>query len=393
MLRDKKTKKVLIISLDAFRYDYLKQTRFLKDLTSECEYGRLKTIFGYTGIGAAINTGKYPKDSSVWLEFFYSPQDSPFKFFKYFSFLDFGFIRLIINLFFNFSRYFRGGSYLTSIKCIPLNKISNFNTTLYKDWGDKDVLKKNGVRTLFDVLREKNIRFLYYDWPIRATNDSLSLDWKTRNNDSDKINKLLKDRDKADLFWLRIWDLDSISHKFGPNSIEVKKYVQIIDSLCQKVCNIFKSNYDLRFLFWSDHGMLEVKEAVNFEKIIRDIEYPYFLDSTMARFWPLNKKDEHKLIEELNLLKGGRVMQREDFEKYNLDFNDQRYGKVIFIANPGNVIFPNFYNSRLPKGMHGYNPDLPEQKGIYIDSFNRERKDKEMTEMYNLILDLINNEK
>lgn len=391
---DKKAKKILVVSLDAFRCDYLEQTKFLKDLALKNSYGQLKTIFGYTGIGAAINAGKYPKDSGIWLEFLYSPKNTPFKLVKYFTFLDRWFfskiIRLIINLIFNFGRYLRGGSYLTSIKSISFKQLVNFNTSLYKDWGDENVLARKGIKALFDILREKNIKFLYYDWPIKATNDYLHLDWLTKNNDQDKVSELLKDKDKADFFWLRIWDLDSIIHEFGPNSLEVKKCIQKVDYLCQKIYDNFRTNYNLEFLFWSDHGMVEVKELINFEAIIKRISYPYFLDSTLARFWPPDSRAENELVKELNKQKEGRILEREDFEKYNLDFYDKRYGKVIFAVAPGNLIFPNFYNNFIPpKGMHGYNPDLLEQKGIYISSLNKGQKSKEMIEMYDEILSLL----
>lgn len=391
---NKKSKKILVISLDAFRYSYLEQTKFLKDLALSNSYGQLKTIFGYTGIGAAINTGKYPKDSGIWLEFLYSSENSPFRLVKYFTFLDKGFcskiIRLIINLIFNLSRYLRGGSYLTSIKSIPFKQLINFNTSLYKDWGDKNILERKKIKILFDILRERNIKFLYYDWPIKSTNDYLHLDWLTKNNDQDKVDKLLKDKDKADFFWLRIWDLDSITHKFGPNSSEIRKCLQRIDYLCQKIYDNFRIDYDIEFLFWSDHGMMEVKELINFEKIIKRINYPYFLDSTLARFWPPDNQAKSELIEKLNRYRGGRVLEQKDFEKYNLDFYDKHYGKVVFAVEPGNLIFPNFYNNSLPpKGMHGYNPDLLEQKGIYISSLNKGQKNKEMIEMYDEILSLL----
>jgi len=393
-MTNKKVKKILVISLDAFQYDYLEQAKFLKDLALKNSYGQLKTIFGYTGIGAAINTGKYPKDSGIWLEFLYSPENTPFKLLKYFTFLDKGFFskltRLMINLIFNFGRYLRGGSYLTSIKFIPFRQLVNFNTSLYKDWGDKDALERKRTKALFDILRERNIKFLYYDWPIKATNNYLHLDWLTKNNDQDKVDKLLRDKDKADFFWLRIWDLDSVTHKFGPNSSETKKCLQKVDYLCQKVYDNFRTNYDVEFLFWSDHGMVEIKELIDFREIIKEINFPYFLDSTLARFWPSDGQTKSELIEKLNRQKGGKILEREDFEKHNLDFYDERYGKVVFALEPGNLIFPNFYNNSFsPKGMHGYDPDLLEQKGIYISSLTKGQKNKEMIEMYDEVLSLL----
>src|SRR3989344_8830919 len=93
--------KTIVICLDSFKEEYLSYTPYLKFLTKEHAHGPLKTILCYTGIGAAVVTGKYPKDTKIWREFIFSDQ-SPFTWFNIFTFLDQtklrSLFRLIINL-------------------------------------------------------------------------------------------------------------------------------------------------------------------------------------------------------------------------------------------------------------------------------------------------------
>jgi hypothetical protein len=42
-------------------------------------------------------------------------------------------------------------------------------------------------------------------------------------------------------------------------------------------------------------------------------------------------------------------------------------GELFFVAEPGVLLFPNFYQKHKPaKGMHGYLPDVKEQQSYFI---------------------------
>ena len=259
---------------------------------------------------------------------------------------------------------------------------------MYRDWGAVNPL--NNAKTLFDEIRSRNVRFLYCDWPIKSSNKRIVLDWLVKNNDESKINNLIRQKDRADIFWLRIWDLDSVSHEYGPNSIETDNCIKRVDDLCQKLYLEFAKDNEVEFLFWSDHGMLEINKTICFNEVIKDIKYPYFLDSTLARFWPNTNKEKTRLLGFLKKIDGGRIMEKLDYEKYNLDYNDKRYGEVIFAVDPGNLIFPNFYSATKPvKGMHGYDPLLIEQRGLYISSCGYGRINKKMVDMYGEIINFL----
>lgn len=378
-------KKIIIISLDAFRFDYLDKTVFLKSLADKNRYGELQTVFGYTGIGATVATGKLQNETGVWLEYKRSCQFSIFGFLKYISFLDIKIVRLALDIIYNLWRRLIGRTYLCSIKRIPFKALGKFEPVLNNDWGDIKPLG-NKMNTIIDHLRDEKISFKYYDWPVEANNNKVKINFFTSNNDKSKINRLIKNKNKADVFWLRIWDLDSLSHKFGPNSKEVDNQIKKVDYLCQKLFQSFGP--ETEFLFWSDHGMLEVKGEIDLSDIIKTIKGEYFLDSTLARFWPIDKVEGESIKLYLSELSDGCILQNEDYNKYNLP-DDKKYGEIIFKVNAGYVIKNNFYNKNMPKGMHGYNPQLKEQKALYITSFGKGIKNINMNdikqEIYNLI--------
>ena len=151
-------------------------------------------------------------------------------------------------------------------------------------------------------------------------------------------------------------ELDDMGHKYGPNSDEIKEAVRDIDERMKGL------DFDLIF---SDHGMVEVSKTL--EVPITD---DCFLDSDMARYWG----DE----EELNAI--GEKLSFEDGEILN--WPDKRFGDLIFLAKTGRLIYPNFFNDRIVRGMHGYDGKDKEMKAFYVLNEKGERKDLRVRELY-----------
>ena len=82
-------------------------------------------------------------------------------------------------------------------------------------------------------------------------------------------------------------------------------------------------------------------------------------------------------------------------KKHNLEFNDDSFGELFFVANAGTIIFPHdFYNpignkflglsdwkqrprlkSPIQRAVHGYLPDNEGEKGIMLVCDNRYQAD------------------
>lgn len=145
-------------------------------------------------------------------------------------------------------------------------------------------------------------------------------------------------------------DLDRIAHKYGTKSRETIACVKRIDK------QISKMKFELVF---SDHGMVDVKETISLptSKVC-------FLDSTLGRYW--GSDAELNDIRKKLPVKKGRI----------INWHDKRFGQLIFLANPGILILPNYWQgSQACKGMHGYSPDCRENQGFYILKQEGKRKD------------------
>jgi predicted AlkP superfamily pyrophosphatase or phosphodiesterase len=177
-----------------------------------------------------------------------------------------------------------------------------------------------------------------------------------------------------------LWDLDTLGHHYGANSGCVKEKIKELDYMCEMLFNRYPND---NFLFWSDHGMVDVKGIIKPPEIKNSI---MFLDSTLIRIWTKNKKAE----EILSNLKNGKLLTKKDKVKYKINFKDNRYGDLIYLADPHHLIYPNYYNRSPVKAMHGYDPFYKDQYGFYLTNYGKSKKDLKMVDMFNLCLNLIN---
>jgi len=161
--------------------------------------------------------------------------------------------------------------------------------------------------------------------------------------------------------YLYIGKLDKIAHKYGTKSRETINAIKEIDNLVSKL----KSDIIL-----SDHGMIDIKKIISVPKTKN-----CFIDSTFARYWgekPNFNSSEGKWIE----------------------LKDKRYGEYIFLANPGVLIIPNYWQDNIPvRAMHGYSPKCKDMNAIYI--LNREGKKKNIKaiELNKIFRDMLKNDR
>jgi len=161
-----------------------------------------------------------------------------------------------------------------------------------------------------------------------------------------------------------IGELDELGHMYGPESIEIKEMVREIDDRVRGM------EFDLIF---SDHGMVEVDRVV--EVPVTD---DCFIDSDMARYW--GSAEDLKVVRESLPLGDGQI----------LEWEDTRFGDLIFMANTGVLIYPNFFNDRIVKGMHGYDAKDDEMRAFYVLDKKGERKDLVVRELHGVLIGMKN---
>lgn len=358
-----------IICLDGFKPEYLKYAPYLKKLSENHLHGELETVFAYTGISASFFTGLYPDKHGIFDLFEFSSKKFVLRLPNKLRDIYINFIRLLQNKRF-FNRYYE----------IPHYALKYLNPALDKAWYQKHVLKK---KTLFDYLLENDISFAYLDFPhfFDSKNNKKTLFF--RRSDKAVLAKMKKLRSEVQIIFLH--ELDSLSHKYGPSSKEVIKHVRFIDQELAKIKG--------ELIIWSDHGFLKVKGTVNLLSYLKKLnlkygqDYIYFLGATFAMFKFFNNKAIEKTMSVLKTIKHGKILTDEELKKLHVPKKQD----IIFALNPGYIISPDFFDKKAPKGMHGFNPGLKEQKGFYLfKNIKGKRKNGRIIDIMPTILEKLN---
>lgn len=141
-----------------------------------------------------------------------------------------------------------------------------------------------------------------------------------------------------------VGDLDRIGHEYGTKSKEIIDAIRKVDK------RISAMDFDI---ILSDHGMTDITKMISVPETENCM-----IDSTFARYW--GEKPDFKCPD-------GKW----------IEWKEKRYGDYIFLANPGVLIFPNYWQKEKPvKAMHGYNPECKDMNAFYI--LNRKGKKKNL---------------
>jgi predicted AlkP superfamily pyrophosphatase or phosphodiesterase len=366
-------KKIVLVLLDACRGDYIsmENTPFLDKLSKDNRYYKsLVPGFGFCE-RTEILVGKNTLESGYFTAFGRCFEKSPYKKFR----LPLLFLETIEKLFSSIiiSRLIRrfiwelvknkDGSFYPFR--IPLSKLSNFSLT------------EDGLGNLITSSDES----LYNVASKVFRKGSTSLDSKLIGSDQSRLNLVVKNiNGPCDFFPTYVSILDSIGHKDGPHSMEMKKALGELD----KKLEVFYNKLQVLenppvIVFCGDHGMSPIKETLNIKKIADKIflnksvsdHFDMFLDSTMARFWFNNNiKTEmyhFKDLLEKNFKNKGVFLFQNEYEDYGIP-NSNLYGDCIWICNDGFLISPDFFtpSNKILNGMHGYLPKSNQHYGFAI---------------------------
>lgn len=203
-------------------------------------------------------------------------------------------------------------------------------------------------------------------------------------SDSERMGAVVRIAEESpkDLYLVYIGAPDAAGHRYGPESSDFHKVLQQLDMELERfVRDLEQVNSGNRYLFVGDHGMLTVTKRFNAENEISRLlrstglrkgrDVIYFLDSTMVRIWAMNDRIRNLLPDALTASElfneNGSWMDKPMAKSNHVPWPDQRYGDHLWVANPGILVFPDFFHRLAPcKGMHGYDPKLPESRGMCI---------------------------
>ncbi|MBI2313363.1 MAG: alkaline phosphatase family protein [Betaproteobacteria bacterium] len=358
---------LLVLLLDAFRPDYLAHTRFLRQLAASGAVGHLVETFGFCP-RAAYFGGLSPKASGFTNMYWYDPDRSPFRPALFLSgrYPDPVRERAMRE---EITRYARTrvppyAAHYVNTASIPIERLRYF-----------DVAEKHapyaaaaGYESVFSLLDRKKMPWYALFWPLTNA--------LPRADDEEILGTAMAALERGHrLAFIHFQALDGIGHAFGPSSDESLAALEKIDRQVECLASHCHALYDrLDMVVFGDHGMVDVVGTVDLDARIREAglafgnDYVAFYDSTMARFWCANRHAEIRLRGVLEGVREGWLLSDPEKAAWEIDDCDPRNGQLYFLAHPGTVIFPNFFQAGGPmvKGMHGYAPDVADNKGIFI---------------------------
>jgi len=370
----------LFIVADAFRHDYInpENTPTLCALAKEgCYIRRLRPNFGFCE-RTEMFTGTRPDVNGFFTALTYDDENSAFRPIRrevlLLSLFDWKtvFLRRYIR---RFNRdWFRKIRKISQpVYEIPLALLPRIALT--EDLRELHLPGGSSVETIFDILRQQKKSF-YFDTFV-----SLIMDM---TDDDERTERLCRtfSRQKYNLYLIYIGDGDGTGHDFGPHSEQAREMNRRVDAHIKKLADVFFNQYPAgNLLAIGDHGMLEVERHINVDaKIFRAVkkaslklqkDFDYFLDSTLARLWFHSERAKNAFqtlfSEDTELTSLGKLLTPKLATELHIPSPGGRYGDLLWIANPGILIFPDFFHFRKPCiGMHGYETYVSGQKGFAI---------------------------
>ena len=120
-------------------------------------------------------------------------------------------------------------------------------------------------------------------------------------------------------------------------------------------------------------------------------DYLPVYDSTMARFWVENERAEAQLRRLLYDLPCGRLLSDQELEDLGVAFDDDRYGHLVFVMEPGTLICPSDMGRFRFSGMHGFHPkEDPSAYAVFLSSEQHAQAVNHITEVFPTILKDLN---
>jgi len=370
----------LFVFIDAFGWELVKRWRFMDDIIAV--KAPLDTIFGYSSTcDPTILTGKLPRDHGHFAFYYYNPQESPFRFYRYLdllpkTLLSRGRVRSRLShemeRFHGFTGYFQ-------LYNMPFRYLHLFDYSERRDIYQPGGIN-SGARTIFDALRERRVPISVSDWRVPEFTLIAALHREL-------------ERGEIRFAFLFLGGLDAVLHAHGTQAPEVGEhlllYEQKLRQLLEKAQSVYTS---VRLFAFSDHGMTDISETVDLIRRIETlgltfgVDYAAVYDSTMARFWFLKKGARETVTHALQEVPQGRIVPEEQLAQWGCDFPGHKYGELFFLLNPGVLMCPSFMGENPLAAMHGYAPEHPTSVAAFMGNVPLSPVPRRLDDLYGLML-------
>ncbi len=367
-------KLTLFAFVDAFGWEIYQKHKFLDDVIVDAK--PLETTFGFSsGADPSILTGRYPDEHHHWSCFNFNPKESPFKPFKYLSFLPpviFERSRVRHWLSKAFSQWKNYTGYF-ELYSVPFAHLPYF-----------DYLEKHDYFVPGGIIKTDTI----FDWCVENQIPYYCSNWRHSEDDILKENQAEIEKGDIEFCYLYLPKLDGVMHLNGTEADVVSEKIAWLDKNIRETLDKANDIYDEVSLYViSDHGMADVKGDIDLITQIKSSgleygkDYVAMYDSTMARFWFLDENAREKIEAILLEVSKGSIVSDEELKNMHVYFEDGRFGELFFLMEPGYLITPCYMGLKSIPGMHGYHPHDK-------DSYAMIASNKELSEALHSITDI-----
>ncbi len=349
VVEDKKIISIFLL-IDALGWTYMKDRDFMEK--EAVVRKSVKSILGFSS--AAIPTilsGKMPEEHGFWSLFLRSEEGSPFKWSRSVnSLMRFVPGRLARKVVEEVSRKYHGYTGYFETYKIPLKELPSYDIS-----ERRSIYAPGGLETapsIFDLWEDANLLYVSYCYKNGSDMELFKMG----------MAKLKEGKCRA--LFLYLSEIDAFLHKHCKDEALFTEKLALYEKKVRELFQVAGEHYDeVRWFIFSDHGMTPTTQTHDLMAEVAGLElvegkdYKAFYDSTMARFWFLNKESRSVITKSLKKFKYGRWLTKKDKSDLGLRFKDNRYGDEVFIMNPGCIIEPCYMGDKAPQGMHGFHPD------------------------------------
>lgn len=349
---------VILVSFDAFRWDYLNRglTPNLDKIKSEGVYAlSLKPSFPSKTFPnhQSIITGMYPAHHGIYANSFYDP--------------------------------FSNETY----KMSDSNAVNNAKWY----WGEAfwETAERQGIRTASYFWPGSEVK-LYYRKPTYVVQYDHTKPENTRIDGV--INWLKLPQDKRPHFiTLYFSNTDDKGHRYGPNSNEVNQAIQLLDNFAGTIIKRLEEinmKDSVNVIFVSDHGMTEISKEriVNVEKILAGYNCKFLDETALMTIEP----PKEKIKEVYELLKKNenhfKVYYRNEVPEYFHFSDNYLIPSLVLIPEIGWTLLTDKGIKRMEennsKGNHGYDNQHLDMHGIFIATGPNFKKNYQTGTLWNI---------
>ncbi len=371
----------IYVLIDALGWEILRDRPFLADIIQT--RSRVETILGYSsGAIPTVLTGRYPRDHGRWNLFYRSPATSPFWWTRPLQWLPYRLrewrgtrrgIKEIAKRLAGYTGYF--AVYKVPVERLPYYDICE-TTKIYEPGGITP------TPSIFDIFTDRQIPYECYNYHTHTDADILSL-----------IPKRLQ-TSACQVYFLYLAQLDAYLHFHIDDAEGVRAQLQFYEDRLRHIFDTAQKRWGkVRLRIFSDHGMTPIRQTVDLipeiERLGLRMPHDYLpaYDSTMARFWIEHERAEKQLRQCLEQLPYGRVLSADELEALGLGFDDDRYGHLLFVLQPGTLMCPSDMGRLRFAGMHGFHPQAdPNAYAVFMSSDVHTRPVQHITDVLPTLL-------